>query len=394
MKNQYYLLLFFIILIKCENLTFKTNLFNNLQKLTYNKLPSLTNYIYQKKNICISPLSIYQIMSLVSNGANGKTQNEILESLISFKKNDLKVQIELNKNNLNILKLYDNYDKISIANAIMSKIKITEDFSLTCKRYNAFFSILKNVEQVNKWCEEKTKGKIKKILDNIKGIELILLNAIYFKNDWEIPFEKKATSKQNFYNENKSISKVDMMFKKFFSINYYEDDKIQMIELPYKDNDLSMIIILPSKEKFESTFDYLNKEKIDFSNLIKKLENNKIVKLNLPKFEFEYETSLKDSFMYLNMKEAFYNNADFSKISQVKKLKIDNIIHKTYIKVDEFGTEATSVTAVTMLAAGVFIDNSISMNVDHYFIFLIRDKRIKDIYGNDLMLFIGTVDNL
>ena len=161
----------------------------------------------------------------------------------------------------------------------------------------------------------KNKWKNKKFIDNIKGIELILLNVVYFKNDWEFPFEKRATSKQNFYNENKSISKVDMMFKKFYSIMYYEDDNIQMIELPYKDNNLSMIIILPSKEKYSSSFDYLNKEKIDFSKLIKKLQNNKNVKLNLPKFEFEYETSLKDSFMYLNIKESFNNNADFSKIN-------------------------------------------------------------------------------
>ena len=395
MKKSFSLLLCFIIIIKCENLTFQTNLFNNLQKLTYNKLLSLNNYIYQNKNICISPLSIYQIMSLVSNGANGNTQKEILKSLIPFNDNDLKLQIELNKNNVNILKTYNNNEKISIANAIMSKIPISDDFSLICKRYNAFYSILKNVQQVNKWCEEKTHGKIKKILDNIKGIELILLNAIYFKNEWEFPFEERATSKQNFYNENKSISKVNMMFKKFFSIKYYEDDKIQMIELPYKDENLSMIIILPSKEKYSSSFDYLNKEKIDFSKLIKKLQNNKNVKLNLPKFEFEYETSLKDSFMYLNMKEAFTNFADFSKITQVEKLKIDNIIHKTYIKVDEFGTEATAVTAIAMFATGgILIDNSISMNVDHGFIYLIRDKRIMDINGNELMLFIGCVDNL
>ena len=98
--------------------------------------------------------------------------------------------------------------------------------------------------------------------------------------------------------------------------------------------------------------------------------------------------------MYLNIKESFNNNADFSKITQVRKLKFDNIIHKTYIKVDEFGTEVTVVTAVNMIATGVLIDNSISMNVDHSFIYLIRNKRIKDIYGNNLMLFIGTVDNL
>ena len=99
--------------------------------------------------------------------------------------------------------------------------------------------------------------------------------------------------------------------------------------------------------------------------------------------------------MYLNMKEAFTNFADFSKITQVEKLKIDNIIHKTYIKVDEFGTEATAVTAIAMFATGgILIDNSISMNVDHGFIYLIRDKRIMDINGNELMLFIGCVDNL
>ena len=94
------------------------------------------------------------------------------------------------------------------------------------------------------------------------------------------------------------------------------------------------------------------------------------------------------------MKEAFTNNADFSKITQEKKLKINDIIHKTYIKVDEFGTEASAVTALTMFAAGVLIDNATFMNVDHSFFFLIRDKRILDVDGKELILFIGNVDNL
>ena len=186
-----------------------------------------------------------------------------------------------------------------------------------------------------------------------------------------------------------------MMLKHFNNIMYYEDEKIQMIELPYKDENLSMIIILPSKEKYSSSFDYLNKEKIDFSKLIKKLQIKQNVILNLPKFEIEYETSLKDSLIYMNMKEAFNNNADFSKINEINKLYIDDIIHKTYIKVDELGTEAAAVTAVIMVrSAGRKFDDVIHMNVDHGFIYMIRDKRIKDIYGNELMLFIGKIDNL
>ncbi len=392
MTKIVFLFIIFNIII-CNNLNFQNQIFYNLQQLTYNKLQSLTGYKYKKKNICISPLSIYQIISLTSNGANGKTQKEILEVLT--KKNDQKTQINLNINNENILKIYNNNINISIANAIMSKIPISDKFGLICKRYKAFYSILKNVEQVNKWCEENTNGKIKKIIDNINGVDLILLNAVYFKYDWKYPFKKTSTSKKDFYNENKSISKVDMMSNNFNNIMYYEDDKIQMIELPYKDDNLSMIIILPIKEKYSSLLDYYNEEKNNFSKLINKLKIKQNVILNLPKFEIEYETSLKDSLMYMNMKVAFNNNADFSKVSNDYKLFIDDIIHKTYIKVDELGTEAAAVTAVIMVrSAGRIFDDVIYMNVDHGFFYMIRDKRIKDIYENELMLFIGKIDNL
>ena len=162
---------FIISFIICDNdFTFQTNLFNNLQKLTNNKLSSLTNYNYKKSNICISPISIYQIISLVSNGANGITQEEILQSLFPKNNLDKSIQIKLNLNNENILKLYEKNENIEIANAIMSKIPISQEFSFICLRYKSFYSILKNVEQVNEWCEEKTHGKIKKIIDDIKDI--------------------------------------------------------------------------------------------------------------------------------------------------------------------------------------------------------------------------------
>ena len=387
------LIIFNISTIKNNSISFQSNLYKIIQEFTNNKLQSLTLYKYKKGKICISPLSIYQILSLVSNGANKETQNEILQ-LIQNKDLSSKTQININLNNENILKIYENNKNISIANAILSKIPISENFLLISKRYKAFNSILKSVEQVNKWCKEKTNGKIDKIIDNINGIELILLNAVYFNYEWKYPFEKEGTYKRDFQNENKSISKVEMMSKHFFNINYYEDNKIQMIELPYKNENISMIIILPSKEKFSSTFDYLNQEEKNIEELIKKLQLKNNIKLNLPKFEFKYEISLKDSLIKMNMQQAFNDNADFSKITKEKNLKIDDIIHKTYIKVDELGTEAAAITEISMVECAMAINDIIYMNVDHFFIFMIRDKRIMDINKNEIMLFIGNVDNL
>ena len=387
------LIIFNISTIKNNSISFQSNLYKIIQEFTNNKLQSLTLYKYKKGKICISPLSIYQILSLVSNGANNETQNEILQ-LIQNKDLSSKTQININLNNENILKIYENNKNISIANAILSKIPISENFLLISKRYKAFNSILKSVEQVNKWCKEKTNGKIDKIIDNINGIELILLNAVYFNYEWKYPFEKEGTYKRDFQNENKSISKVEMMSKHFFNINYYEDNKIQMIELPYKNENISMIIILPSKEKFSSTFDYLNQEEKNIEELIKKLQLKNNIKLNLPKFEFKYEISLKDSLIKMNMQQAFNDNADFSKITKEKNLKIDDIIHKTYIKVDELGTEAAAITEISMVESAMAINDIIYMNVDHFFIFMIRDKRIMDINKNEIMLFIGNVDNL
>ena len=122
------------------------------------------------------------------------------------------------------------------------------------------------------------------------------------------------------------------------------------------------------------------------------LRNNIILKL--PKFEFKYEISLKDSLIKMNMEKAFNDNADFSKITKEKNLKIDNIIHKTYIKVDELGTEAAAITEIIMTECAMNINDIIYMNVDHFFIFMIRDKRIIDINKNEIMLFIGNIDNL
>ena len=101
---------------------------------------------------------------------------------------------------------------------------------------------------------------------------MILINAIYFKANWTSPFNERNTEKKNFKNSNGEIVKIETMKKEYCSIKYYEDEKIQMIELPYDDRNLSMIILLPNSKKYSSTLNYIQKEKIDFTKLINKLQ--------------------------------------------------------------------------------------------------------------------------
>ncbi len=351
----------------------------------------------QNENICISPLSLYQILSLVSNGAVGKTQEEILNVLVPNNKINKKIQLSINANNQQIINYYNSKNKkVVIVNGILTKVSLKKEFEKICKKYEAGILPLINVEQINNWCSEKTNGKIKKIIDKISPLTtMILLNAVYFKVNWKYKFDEVKTKKMDFRNSNGIIVKVDTMYNEFPKIKYIENEKIQMIELPYEDDNLSMIILLPKLNKFTSSSDYLKKEKLDFIESINKMTYKKNVKLNLPKFELEYKKQLNEILQKMNMKLAFYNNlADFSNLSKTKSY-IFQVIHSTYIKVDESGTESAAASLIEMRTnSTVIIKNYINMNVDHSFIYMIKDKRIKDINKSNMLLFLGTVNSL
>ena len=130
--------------------------------------------------------------------------------------------------------------------------------------------------------------------------------------------------------------------------NYYQDDEIQAIELPYNKDGMTALIILPKRSvDINKYINSLNSEENSLSELKSKLKYSK-VDLELPKFELKYDSSLKKILIDMGMERAFTNSADFSGLSEDKKLKIDNVLHKTYLKVNEVGTEAAAVTAVVM----------------------------------------------
>ena len=182
--------------------TFQTDIFN------------LMNKDQKGQNLIISPLSIYQVLSLLANGANGETQSEMLKTLGS------NTMDELNEINYKILSKSQAFSTIDIANAVMTKYKPLEDFCSIAEKYLAPVETLESVEQINKWCSEKTHGKIEKIIEELSPeTVMILLNAVYFKGKWVSPFMKEFNEKLPFYNYGKDKKKVETMIRPFAFLN-------------------------------------------------------------------------------------------------------------------------------------------------------------------------------
>ena len=337
------------------------------------------------QNLIISPLSIFQILSLTANGARDLTQLEMVQTL---QNEDIEY---LNSINYDILEISQNFKTVEIANAVMSKFLPIQEFLDVSEKYCAPFQILESAQQVNDWCSEKTHGKIPKILDELNSnIEMILLNAVYFKGEWKSKFSEKATRKKDFYNKGNEIKEIDTMIKLAY-FSYYEDNKMQIIELPYAEDNMTALIILPREGidlnryiiSLDSNQDGLNEQ-------IKNLRKAK-VNLELPKFELEFSTSIKDILIDMGMETSFSNNADFSGLREEGKLKIDDVVHKTYLKVDEEGTEAAAITEVIVVPTSAGPDTEIvyQMKVNRPFLFFLRNKKLP--VDNDL-LFMSKIE--
>ena len=369
-----FLFSFFII----SNCSFQTSIFNELNKQS------------NGKNLVLSPISIFQILSLTSNGAKGTTQEEMLETLQNS--ND----ISLNSINYNLLKVLKNFTTLEIANAVMTKVNPEKKFTEICNNYLALITKLETAEQVNNWCSQKTHGKINKKNNEIpEDVKMILLNAVYFKGLWESEFTKKQTKLKSFYNLNKNEVKVETMYKLGF-FNYYEGDDIQAVEIPYKKDKMSAVIILPKKELDINTWiNKISNNQNNLNSIINKLSFQR-VHLELPKFKFEYLVELKETLQNLGMSTAFTDNADFNELSQKEDLKIDSVIQKSLIKVDEEGTEAAAVTMVRVSvkkSAGPIRRKEIIriMKVNRPFLFLIKSSLLPEDYN---LLFMAKIEKL
>jgi len=353
--------------------TFQTSLLKDMNKS------------FKNKNLVVSPLSIYQILSLTANGARGNTLHEMVKALSG---NSI---TELNRINSEILNAAKNFTSIEIANAIMTRIEPLDEFKKIAYSYDATIEKLKSADQVNSWCFLKTHGKILQIVDQLDPLtKMILLNAIYFKGTWKKEFKPEKTQKKYFYNfgdQTKPVQ-VDMMNIET-KFNYYFDQDVQVIELPFSKDSTSAVIFLPGKlHNINDFIADLDDQKI--KNYLNKLSLIN-VDLELPKFEIEFETMINDYLKNLGMKQAFSHMADLSGLRGSSGDYIDKVIHKTYLKVDESGAEAAAVTAVIVKTWSSSFNLSFKMFVNRPFLMMIRSKELPE--DNDV-LFMAKIEEL
>jgi serpin B len=242
-------------------------------------------------------------------------------------------------------------------------------------------------QTINKWVEKETKDKIKElikpgILD--KFTRLVLTNAIYFKGNWARQFKEEDTKEAAF--TLLSGEKVDSpMMNQTAEFGYIETENFQGLELPYVDDELSMIILLPKEANGLTGFEKsLTAENL--SQWLAALHKRKVI-VSVPKFKMTSEFSLADVLKQMGMEDAFSGKADFSGMTGKKDLYISAVIHKAFVDVNEEGTEAAAATAVVMRATAIRPEEIPVFRADHPFLFLIRDN------GSGSILFIGRMMN-
>ena len=250
------------------------------------------------------------------------------------------------------------------------------------------------MQQVNNWCSEKTHGKITKILDQLDAsVQMILLNAVYFKGEWSNQFKESLTKKKTFYNLGTELKEVDTM-NKLDHFSYFEYNKVQAIQLPYTQDGMSALIILPRENvDINKYIASLNTNENSLSDLISNLKYSK-VNLELPKFKLEFSSSLKETLKDMGMTTAFTNNADLTGLREERNLKIDDVLHKTFLKVNENGTEAAAVTAVVVVngSSGRTVQEKIyQMKVNRPFLFMLRSNKLPSGYD---MIFMSKIEKI
>jgi serpin B len=242
---------------------------------------------------------------------------------------------------------------------------------------------------INQWVSANTNGRIDSIVDPpIDALTvMILINAIYFKGDWTYKFDTALTANDQFTLPDGSTKQIPMMNQDEGTFPYFENDDFQAVDLAYGDSLFSMTIILP-KPGIDLDAMIASLDKATWEGWVNQLYPQEFAVLQMPRFELEYEVKLNDILSTLGMEIAFDpNNANFSRMRDgtifLDNLYISGVKHKTYVKVDEDGTEAAAVTSVTVGATSVPVN--IVMRINRPFIFVIKER------FSGTILFIGKV---
>ena len=347
-------------------------------------------------NLFFSPYSISTALALTYAGARNDTEKQMAEVLGFDLRQEMfhcafgKLQRQLNEQGKK-----GDY-QLSVANALwlQKDYELLKEFiDLNKTHYDAGLSRVdfktqaeKTRKIINEWVEKKTNQKIKNLipagtLDAMT--RFVLTNAVYFKGDWASQFDPKDTEEADFYVTSGEKVKADLMYKKE-DFKYAETENIQILELPYKGDDLSMVVLLPKKNCDITKLE----ESLTTENLfewLKMLRNREVI-VHLPKFKLTSRFELAGVLGKMGMIDAFTRRADFSGMTGNRDLFIAAVLHKAYVDVNEEGTEAAAATGVVMKMTAMPTPPPV-FRADRPFVFMVKDNT------SNSVLFIGRLTN-
>ncbi|MGD1913845.1 MAG: serpin family protein [Rivularia sp. (in: cyanobacteria)] len=345
----------------------------------------------RNKNIFVSPSSIALALAMTYNGASGSTQEAMAKAL---ELQGMNLQ-QINSSYAELKASLKNLDPkvtLNIANSLWVNqnvslkpnfIQNNQDF-YQARVTNLNFADTDTPSKINNWVKENTQGKIDKIVDNIDPNKvLFLLNAIYFKGNWTREFEKDKTAPFDFYLSSGQIKQHPMMSQSG-EYEYYETENFQAVSLPYGENArTSFYIFLPKQNSNLNSF-YEKLNAVNWEKWMSQFSKREGF-VRLPRFKMNYETTLNDALSVLGMEEVFSDNANFSAMGA--DLKISEVKHKTFVEVNEEGTEAAAITSIGVRAMSAIIPTQkpFRMIVNRPFFCAIRDNQTQTI------LFMGSI---
>ncbi len=346
----------------------------------------------QGDDIFFSPFILNMAMGLLYNGASGDTYQEMDEilNMAALPEEGFNAYYRTISQKLPEI---DPTTEIAIANAIWYRddIQPKEDFIETGKKYfdadvqALDFNNAKSAGIINEWCKSRTGGKIKNLRPVLYPDDrIILTNAIYFKSQWqkEKKFDKKKTKPDDFIKSDQTKSRVNMM-EQITYLSYYVDPYLQCVEMPYGNKAFSMVAILPPEnEDMDQLIEYLSDVKWD--QIVNGMKSQRVW-LKMPRFRLECELTLSQSLRNRGMGSIL--NGNFTNIADTD-LFLSGIIQKTFVEVNEEGTEAGAAVA-SMIAGSIggLPEEPIPFFANRPFLFMIRER------STGVILFIGRIDD-
>lgn len=325
----------------------------------------LVEKLYEKynasdRNFLLSPYSIHMALAMAKEGARGETLRQ-MEAVLGEDPKFLDIET------------------LKVANAIWLRAVPGQAWKeIVTTKYRGETRDIQDVSNpeslINSWVYRKTNGKIPSILPEgslTPEDKMIITNAIHFKDDWSDQFKEERTKRQPFYAP--GVTTTTKLMYSMRNVPYVETNRFQAIQLRYSDARIHMVVVLPKTRDGIVTVE-------DLSKVRKLYFRTEEVKIHFPKFVMRHTYSLEDILTEMGMGIAFSDFADFNGIT--RDVKIGKVLHKTFIDVDEEGTEAAAVTAIGFLMVSAMMSppkREIIFRADHPFAFYISDRKTNTI---------------